>query len=417
MDTLALTDRDGALRRGEVRPGRPVGRDPRRCSASTSPSSPPGCSPPAVDGPTRRGGPARAASGRAAAAGAPARGATGRPAAPAGHRAGPRTGRLGGAVPAGLGHPPARRARAAGEHRRPGRRARRGPRPPPVAACSCCSVPGPRSAGRCPPAAPTSPAPCWRRWRERCSTRPTCCVEVVSPPRAGRRPAARHAARMLGLAARGSGVPAVLTNAVRYADRVRRPDGRRARRGPPAGRRSTPRHVDRVNAEGYLKSRQGDGRGRRGGRLGRRAGRRGAARRLLAATRRAGRRGAPSTRAPTSGSARCTSPSSRCSDRPAPQPRRRRPTAQVLLRQRCEAGLGRRGDGRHPGAGPRERLDDELGDHRRARLRRLLPHRRRRRRPHPRHGGAGRGPRLGGRAAWSTTCSASPASTRSATGC
>ena len=68
--------------------------------------------------------------------------------------------------------------------------------------------------------------------------------------------------------------------------------------------------------------------------------------------------------------------------------------AQAVLRERCEAGLGRRAMPRHRrGAAPARR---RARDHRDARLPVLLPHRRRRRRPDPRHGGAGRRARLRG---------------------
>ena len=118
-----------------------------------------------------------------------------------------------------------------------------------------------------------------------------------------------HAARMAGFA-RSAGLGTVLTNAVRYADRRDAPvvDVLDAARRLVALDR---RHVDRANAEGFLKSGKqmlemaeeiarlsGLGDSDRG------------AHRLLA---RPGRSptGAPSTRVPTSGWARCTSRSSR----------------------------------------------------------------------------------------------------------
>ena len=64
-----------------------------------------------------------------------------------------------------------------------------------------------------------------------------------------------------------------------------------------------------------------------------------------------------------------------------------------------------------------KRLDDELRDHPQARLRVVLPHRRRRHRPDPRAWACAARPAGRARAAWSTTCSASPGSTRSATAC
>jgi error-prone DNA polymerase len=77
-------------------------------------------------------------------------------------------------------------------------------------------------------------------------------LEVVSHRAAGAQPFSTvHAARMLGLA-REVGVPAVLSNAVRYVDRSDAPvaDVLDATRRLVA---LDLRHVDRINAEGYLK--------------------------------------------------------------------------------------------------------------------------------------------------------------------
>ncbi|HET9654198.1 MAG TPA: DNA polymerase III subunit alpha, partial [Kineosporiaceae bacterium] len=88
------------------------------------------------------------------------------------------------------------------------------------------------------------------RWRELLPAG-SLYVEVVchhGPP--GRPASLGHAARMLQLARLG-GVPAVLTNAVRYAT----PDGAVTVDVLDAARRLVPldlRHVDRVSAEGYL---------------------------------------------------------------------------------------------------------------------------------------------------------------------
>ena len=91
-----------------------------------------------------------------------------------------------------------------------------------------------------------------RQWRELFDPG-DLVVEVVDHRVAGRGPgSASHAARMLGVA-RAAGVPAALSNTVRYADRadavvVDVLD---------AARRLVPldlRHLDRRNAEGYLKS-------------------------------------------------------------------------------------------------------------------------------------------------------------------
>ena len=119
--------------------------------------------------------------------------------------------------------------------------------------------------------------------------------------------------------------------------------------------------------------------------------------------------GARSTRAPTSASARCTSRSSGLPDagparRPspccAPAARRRSAGATAPVRGAGLEAARRRARG-HRGPG----------------LRVLLPDRRRRHRPDRRDGRTS-SPRAGpAPAAWSTTCSASPGSTRSATAC
>ena len=134
------------LRRGEVRPGRAVGRDPpgarrrpgdrAQRAAHRAADGPPLAAGeagelPAGHDPT---GPLPAGEGRR----------LGRPAAPAGHPARPGQGGLGGAVPAGLRDPPARGAGPAGHHPRAGRRARR---------------PGCQRRGRQP--ADGEPAGCW----------------------------------------------------------------------------------------------------------------------------------------------------------------------------------------------------------------------------------------------------------------
>ncbi|MGH3414173.1 MAG: DNA polymerase III subunit alpha [Marmoricola sp.] len=90
------------------------------------------------------------------------------------------------------------------------------------------------------------------RWRRLLGPDQLVC-EVVSHRRPGSGPgSAPHAARMAGLA-RDAGVPVVVSNAVRHADRLDAPvvdvlDA--ARRLVPLD----PRHLDRVNAEAFLKS-------------------------------------------------------------------------------------------------------------------------------------------------------------------
>ncbi len=91
-----------------------------------------------------------------------------------------------------------------------------------------------------------------RRWRE--ITGPaSLVVEVVSQRVGGHGPgSSQHAARMAGVAA-ASGVEVVLTNAVRYADRSDAPTVDIL----DSVRRLVPldlRHLDRANAEGFLKS-------------------------------------------------------------------------------------------------------------------------------------------------------------------
>ena len=69
--------------------------------------------------------------------------------------------------------------------------------------------------------------------------------------------------------------------------------------------------------------------------------------------------------------------------------------ADALLRARCEGAIGDR-YGSAPAAADLEAARRRAGDDPRARLRVVLPHRRRRHRPDPRDGGALRGPRLRG---------------------
>ena len=203
-----------------------------------------------------------------------------------------------------------------------------------------------------------------------------------------------HAARMARIA-RQAGLGTVLSNAVRYADRrdAATVDVLDAARRLVALDR---RHVDRGNAEGFLKS------GKQMAeiaeeiarlfRAGRRLRPRGAAaarphprggrpvRDRPAARPRAGRGALPGVRPDHSRS------------RPADDPRRhrgRRAAAGALRgRDRRPLRLGSQGGGL-------EAARRRAGDDPRARLLVLLPHRRRRHRPDPRDGGALRGPRLG----------------------
>ncbi len=182
-------------------------------------------------------------------------------------------------------------------------------------------------------------------------------LEVVSHRGPDDRP---RAARMLGLAVEER-LTAVLSNAVRYADRSDAPTADVL----DASRRLVAldaRHVDRVNAEGYLKS--GKEMAEVAGEVAAAAGLdQQAARRLLAATRRVADRCAVDPRADLGmgevhfpdldvlGAAEGTG-----GDRIAVVDKVG--AAQALLRERCEAGLGRRA--MPATAEVRRRLDDEL---------------------------------------------------------
>ncbi len=190
------------------------------------------------------------------------------------------------------------------------------------------------------------------RWRELLGPSDVL-VELVNHRVAGNGPtSASHAARMLGVATTaGAGV--VLSNVVRYADRtdavtVDVLD---------AARRLVPldvRHVDRGNAEGYLKSGKemadvaeeicrlaGLGRDRS------------AAHTLLARTRAVAERCAIDPRADL-GLGEVHFPELEVTD-----PGARDRGADEVLRARCEAGIGRR-YGTHPHRRIWKRLDDEL---------------------------------------------------------
>ena len=212
-------------------------------------------------------------------------------------------------------------------------------------------------------------------------------VELVSHRLPGSGPGSSpHAARMAGLARRHR-LGVVLSNAVRYADRADAPTVDVL----DAARRLVPldlRHVDRGNAEGFLKS--GKQMAEVAEEIARFAGLTGstdaAARDLLARTRTVADRCAVDPREDL-GLGEVHFPEFGSGDGRE---------ASAMLRARCEAAVGRR-----YGTAPRQRiwkrLDDELQVDRRARLRLLLPHRRRRHRPDPRDGRALRGPRVGRR--------------------
>ena len=179
----------------------------------------------------------------------------------------------------------------------------------------------------------------------------------------------------------------------------RRRHRRRPRRRPPAGRpRPAPRRPRQ--RRGVPQVRQADGRDRRGDRPALRAGRRlrprGAAaagphpgggrpvRDRPAPRPRAGRGALPGVRA------LCWSggPWGRPADHPRRHRGRRAAPGALRGRDRRPLRLGSQGGGL-------EAARRRAGDDPRARLRVVLPHRRRRHRPDPRDGGALRGPRLG----------------------
>ena len=284
-----------------------------------------------------------------------------------------------------------------------------------AATSRCCSA-RPPSSGAALARAPRRPGPGGARAVARGGARATTsCVELVShrlpgPARPGGRAPRPHAARMAGFA-RSAGLGAVLTNAVRYADRRDAPTvdvldaarrlvpstGATSTAATPRGSSSPARRCTRSPRRSARLAGLGDSDRE--------------ARRLLAHTRAVADRCALDPRADL-GLGEVHFPEF---ELPGAEPgRRSRPT-------RCCARAARpRSAGRY-GAAPRQRiwkrLDDELRDDPRARLRVVLPHRRRRHRPDPRDGRA-RARRAGrARAAWSTTCSASPGSTRSGTAC
>ncbi|MGB9377184.1 MAG: DNA polymerase III subunit alpha, partial [Mycobacteriales bacterium] len=176
------------------------------------------------------------------------------------------------------------------------------------------------------------------RWREVVDS-PNVLIEVVAHRGQGD---AGRAAAMLGFAAE-SGLGAVLTNAVRYADRADAPTADvldAARRLVPLSSRT----VDRRNAEGYLKS---------GKEMAEVAEElcgpdRDSARRLLAGTRHIADRCAVDPHADLGIGAVHFPELAAGAGEPA-----------AVLRERCEAGLGRRAMA--PTVEVRERLEHELG--------------------------------------------------------
>ncbi|HSK28039.1 MAG TPA: PHP domain-containing protein, partial [Jiangellales bacterium] len=188
-------------------------------------------------------------------------------------------------------------------------------------------------------------------WREVLGTG-DLVVEVVSHRAAGHGPGTTaHAARMLGLAGE-AGVPAVLTNAVRYAERRDAPVADVL----DAARRLVAldvRHVDRANAEGHLKS--GKEMAEVADDVVRAAGLGTAARqRLLAATRRVAERCVLDPRADL-GIGEVHFPEFEVLGGRGPHR-----SAEGALRERCEVGLSTR-YGPRPGREVLDRLEAELG--------------------------------------------------------
>ncbi len=195
------------------------------------------------------------------------------------------------------------------------------------------------------------------RWREAVGGS-SLMLATVSHRASGDRSApgsTRHAAQMLGLG-RERCVPVVLGNAVRYADPADAPvvdvlDA--ARRLVPLH----PRHLDRANAEGYLKSgkemleiAEDVVRAAGGGES--------EVTRLLAGTRSVAERFVLDPRADL-GLGEIHFPEHDLLDNLSDAESSRGAGADALLRQRCEAGLGRR-YGSRPSEEVLDRLDDEL---------------------------------------------------------
>ncbi|NYI07084.1 DNA polymerase III subunit alpha [Allostreptomyces psammosilenae] len=182
-------------------------------------------------------------------------------------------------------------------------------------------------------------------------------VEVVShlgPP--GLPYSTGHAARMLGLA-REAGLPAVLTNQVRYA----RPEDAPVADVLDAARRLVPldlRHRDRVNAEGHLKD--SAAMAAVAEEVARAAGTAGDAPRLLAATRHLAESLALDPLADLGmGSLHMPEPSVLLGGAHVPGGPEGQRLAAAELRHRCEAGLTRR-YGSAPAPAVLHRLDEEL---------------------------------------------------------
>ena len=323
------------LRRGASSPRPACGPGSARCSASTwptGPGAPPGAAQPV--GTPVRGGASGARAGRSATGRLP------RVTFLAGGRAG-----LGGAVPAGLGDPPGRRARPTGA---------------PTSTCSPrltsparrrggAARPGLRGRARPRPGAATTwPRAALAPWRELVPAA-NLLVELVShrlPGAAGRLGpgTSPHAARMAGVARAGRARRgAHQRGALRRPPR--RPDRRRPRRRPPAGPlAATCATLDRRQRRGVLEVRQADARGGRGDLPARRA-------RATPPGRRAGcspapgrsPTGAPSTRARDLGLGEVHFPEFELRRRASPaRPDRRRAAAGPVRGRRSATATARR---------------------------------------------------------------------------
>ena len=336
MDTLALTDRDGIY--GAVKFARAaVGGDPAGARRRPRPGADRARRPPPLAPALRRraGSPARGGAGPADAARLP------RVHLPA--TRGPRPGRLGGAVPAGVGHPPgAASAARPVEHPRPGRRARRrrcgGGRLLVLLGPGLRAGPGAHRPPRRPRPGRSSAGGATLVDRRR-----TCASRWSPTGRPARRPGydRPHAARMARARPEEPGSPRCSPTPSATPTGPTPPPSTCST--PPAGWSPLdPRHVDRRNAEGFLKS--GKEMAEVAEEIARLAGLAPTPRRGPAAARRTPARwptGAPSTRAPTSAWARCTSRSSSAHHRgavPRPDARVASAGATGCSRARCEAG-------------------------------------------------------------------------------
>jgi hypothetical protein len=422
------TGRSGSSRRAPRPASTPSSGSTSRCALPRRPTRPAGMQ--ARPGPPPRcrlGAAATAAAARCRAQSStptPVRGGGARrPPVAAGHRPGQGSRRgsrsgsgLGPAVPAGHRHPSGRGARHPGDQPTAAAELRQPRRRRPGAGLSCCSDPTPTSVARClpdvsgmrmpgagalaggPPVGCPRPGDCLPRRpgghpREPGSSRPDA--------RPG--PRARCTRRPHGQVRHADPAEAATVDVLDAARRLVTLDVR---------------HLDRVTTAGHLAPTpamvvdcdivQASGPGLEGGAPW-------SARALW-----------PCSRARGRGRRVRPRPGGRPRDRRGPPARAQRAGDGVARGsrngcspQRCRAAVSTR----YPGGRRRRAARVARPARRRAGCRcgpglsDLFPHRGHRHRPDPRDGGPGGGARVGGGSAWSTTCSGSPGSTRSATTC